>query len=149
MGHQTLVYGVIEVPSARHRGAEEAVAANRRVLDALPHSDEWPFLVRAMFAQTESSEVSIEYSNALIHFAASYKQVEEDWGEWVTKFEQLLFQLSGSAAVVHIEGELVPHYKLEWVARPVASAAARCEWRFVGGPRTTAELYPPLTHGAA
>ncbi len=141
MGHQTLVYGVIEVPSTPLQVARAAAASNFSVLSALPSTDEWPFIVKPMFANTQSGEVNVEYMYSPIHFAASYKEVDADWAAWVTKFEQLLFKLCGAAAVVHVESERFPSRKLEWVATSSPSPSrTETQWQFVSGPRTSAEL---------
>ena len=94
MGHQSLVYGVIEVfPSGTQR--PDADSRTQTALAALPESDDWPFLVRSMFSATFNEHVSVAYMLRPIHFAASLKTVEWEWEEWLVKFERLLSMLDG------------------------------------------------------
>lgn len=138
MGHQTFVYGVIQTLTDRDG---KALAANRAVLASLPTADDSPFMVREMFALSESAQVQVQYSYALVHFAASYKQLEDLWTEWIQKFEQVLFRLHGVSAVVHVEGERLPAQRVEWEARYLNPAEGRSDWQHVRGPRTTDEVW--------
>jgi len=137
MGHQSLVYGAIEVPVGDDRSALEAQAKNRNALDSLPSVDGWPFLIRAMFSQTFSADNNVQYAFGVIHFGASYKEVEEEWASWVGKFEKLLSQMRGAGAVVHLESERFGNHKLEWLGSFGKASPSESEaWSFVGGPRS-------------
>lgn len=138
MGHQSLVYGVIEAPQAPHAYAQSAFAANREVLSSLPSEDDWPCFVREMFAISQTTNVTIDYSFVPIHFAESYKDLEEDWGVWVAKFEKLLSRLYGVAAVVHLDSERLGCHRLEWGATLPVPPQQTCSW--LAGPRTESEL---------
>lgn len=134
MGHQSLVYGVIETLSVPPDRALAATEANRQVLTRLPESDKWPFLVQSMFSISQSRVVNIEYATTVIHFGASYKDLEEEWADWLAKFESLLFQLQGITAVVRLESERFGSHKMEWGAK--SSSLPSVSWEFLGGPRT-------------
>ena len=133
MGHQSLVYGVIEVfPSETQR--PDADSRTQAALAALPESDDWPFLVRSMFSATFNEHVSVAYMLRPIHFAASLKTVEWEWEEWLVKFERLLSMLDGLTAVVHLDTELVGNHAYKWKRSNVGHWPP--EWEFGGGPRS-------------
>ena len=135
MGHQSLVYGVIEVlPSEPKR--PEADARTLAALAALPQNDDWPFLVRSMFNATFNEHVSVAYWLRPIHFAASLKTVEWEWEEWLVKFERLLSTLDGLTAIVHLETELVGNHVYKWRRRQSNLGSWPTEWDFEGGPRS-------------
>src|SRR5438552_9367686 len=140
MGHQSLVYGVIEVFPADPR-RPEADERTRAALAALPEDDEWPFLVRSMFSATFSEHVSVAYLFRPAHFAASLKEVEGEWDEWLPKFERLLATLDGITAVVHLETELVGTHTYHWSRVNVGSWPPT--WEFGGGPRAFKYRDPP------
>ncbi len=135
MGHQTLVYGAIEVfPSGPNR--PDADARTESALKALPEADDWPFLIRSMFSVTASDQVSVAYCYRVIHFGASLKTVEWEWEEWLVKFERLLSLLDGLTATVHLQSELVGDHSYSW-RRTIASIACwPPEWEFEGGTRS-------------
>ena len=141
MGYQTVVYGIIE---SYPNFSEERLYAdwNKAVILNIPEEDEFPFLVKDMFSITERNKVSLDYHFQIIHFGASYKEVESNWDTWLNKFEALLSKLYWARAVVYMEAELVGNYKYEWLAnlnhsrnsdgilsQPISS------WEFVGEPR--------------
>ena len=133
MGHQSLVYGAIEVfPSGTQR--PDADSRTQIALAALPESDDWPFLVRSMFSATFNEHVSVAYWLRPFHFAASLKTVEWEWEEWLVKFERLLSMLDGLTAVVHLETELVGDHTYMWRRSNVGCWPT--EWKFKGGPRS-------------
>ena len=135
MGHQTLVYGVIEVfPSGPNR--PDADAKTRSALASLPETDEWPFLVRSMFSATFNENLTIAYMYRPIHFAASLKTVEWEWDEWLVKFERLLSMLDGINAAVHLETELVGNHVYRWCRKRSNARGWPPEWEFQGGPRS-------------
>jgi len=132
MGHQSLIYGVIETFSVGTQ-RPEADERTQAALSALPDDDEWPFLVRSMFSATFNEHVSVAYLYRPIHFAASLKEVEGEWEEWLVKFERLLAKLDGITAVVHLETELVGTHTYHWSRANIGSWPP--EWEFRGGPR--------------
>ncbi len=135
MGHQTLIYGAIEVhPSSPLRPESDARTA--RALDALPEVDDWPFLVRSMFSLTASEQVTVAYHYRVIHFGASLKAVEWDWAEWLAKFEQLLSGLDGMTATMHLRTELVGDHTYEWLRTNDAPGHWPPVWAFQGGMRS-------------
>jgi hypothetical protein len=135
MGHQTLVYGVIEVfPATSNR--PDADSRTDSALQALPETDDWPFLVRSMFSATSSEHVSVAYMYRVIHFGASLKAVEWEWNEWLAKFERLLSMLDGVAATVHLQTELVGDHIYEWHRKAGNVGSWPPEWEFRGGVRS-------------
>lgn len=138
MGHQTLVYGAIECLG--HAGREDADAINRAIIDGLPDDDSWPFIVRSMFAHTHDDSVNVSYACSVIHFGASYKELDEDWNRWVAKFEAILFRMQAVGAVVHIESERFGDHRLRWAAKVTRDDEGAMDWQFIDGPRTLAEL---------
>lgn len=135
MGHQTLIYGAIEVhPSSPHR--PDADARTARALEALPEAGEWPFLVRSMFGLTASGQVTVAYRCRVLHFGASLKAVEWDWAEWLGKFERLLSGLDGIRATVHLQTELVGDHTYVWLRTNDAPADWPPVWTFQGGMRS-------------
>lgn len=134
MGHQSNVYGVIDCFKGQ-RGDINADDLNRSALAELPEHDGWPFLVRSMFAMTSSEQVTIDYMYRLMHFAASYKEVEFDWAEWLSKFESFLARVDGMAARVHLETVLVGDQTYEWVRDKGTINTWPPRWVFQGGVR--------------
>ena len=134
MGHQSNVYGVIDCFKGR-RGDIDADELNRAAIAELPECDTWPFLVRGMFSTTSSEEVTIDYMYRLIHFAASYKEVEFDWADWLGKFERFLSSVDGMAAKVHLETVLVGDHAYEWVRDKDTINTWPPRWIFQGGIR--------------
>ncbi|MGQ2993491.1 hypothetical protein [Variovorax sp.] len=135
MGHQTLVYGAIEVFHSRP-SKPDADTLNDAALLALPEQDEWPFLVRSMFSMTSSVEVNVAYTFRVIHFGASFKAIELEWEAWLVKFERLLESLDGIAAVVHLETELVGNHRYTWQRKTDSIDSWPPVWDFGGGTRS-------------
>ena len=134
MGHQTLVYGAIEVWASY----PEVDAVNQEALDGLPEEeDEWPFLVRSMFSATVNRKLSVQYIYRVIHFGASYKEVELEWDQWLSKFERLLSKMCGVTATVHLETERDGNHTYEWVNKHSNPKDPRSptSWEFLGGTR--------------
>jgi len=134
MGHQSNVYGVIDCFKGR-RGEIDADDLNQSALAALPERDDWPFLVRAMFATASSEHVTIDYTYRSIHFAASYKEVEFEWADWLAKFERFLAKVDGMAARVHLETVLVGDHRYEWLRDTDTVNTWPPRWVFQGGER--------------
>jgi hypothetical protein len=140
MGHESVVYGCIEGMGRHYRdeSPDAMVRHNREVLAALPEDDDWPFLVRSMFA------VHRRYKTEAIHFGSSFKEIEWAWDEWLCKFEDLLRRLCWYNARVHLRTEAtVGHHDYLWEADHDQMMAAYGSpvpvpirsWRFSGGPR--------------
>lgn len=61
MGQQSVVYGIIEgYQNYPHKGCMYA-DLNRVVIESLPEEDDWPFLVRDLFAITKRNKSCLDY----------------------------------------------------------------------------------------
>jgi hypothetical protein len=135
MGHESFVYGLI-AGADRNPGEARQTAAE---IAALPTSDEWPFLTRAMFTIPPETSQGGHYRSQAIHFGASFKAVEWEWTEWLAKFEALLARLTWHGAWVHLRTEgTVGDYDYRY--QPIGVLAhkpgqAEPTWRLSGGPR--------------
>lgn len=89
MGFQNTVFGYIET---NYQMDQE----NEQVLANFNFDEKYPF---TNIFSTPKEQV---YLCSMISFAGYYKNLEDDWGEWLSKFEKLLGQLSAiSATVIH------------------------------------------------
>src|SRR5437879_1072813 len=93
MGHESTVYGVIIGATYKSTDYRRLQRLNRQVIDALPETDDWPFLTRGMFSINGERPEDGTYRCHTIHFAATFKSIEWEWEEWLTKFENLLSKL--------------------------------------------------------
>jgi hypothetical protein len=169
MGMESVVYGFIQGPSWPHevpnkydafskhpekqlmyieidRKLTEKVHQNLQAISALPEEDTWPFLSRSMFSSSTNS-IQTTYKSQIIHFGASFKQIEWAWEEWLTKFEALLRKMYWDEVHLHLLSEAWNASSVHYVwkdedeekaiypdhADPVA------RWTFSGGPRTFRE----------
>ena len=143
MGYETVVYGYIKGDTLKP-GTPEYYALhslNRAVIDGLPDDDDWPFLTRSMFSYPGEDAMHGRYRRQIIHFGASFKELESDWEEWLEKFEALLKRLYWWEAKLHLEAELVGNYAYTWKAKydpdkwsqPIHLPTTN--WDFEGGPR--------------
>ena len=133
MGWESSVYGVIHCFVGREVG-RDSDELNLQALRSLPQQDDFPFLVRSMFATTTSEYVSIEYKARLIHFAASYKEVDPFWREWIEKFERFLSNIDGTTARVHLDTVLWGSHVYEWRRSGESRHQWPPVWVFQGGP---------------
>jgi len=123
VGHEAIVYGRIigasGEPGPNYRALQER---NRAVIHRLPREDEWPWLVRGMFAVSPRPPVGT-YRRQVIHFGASLKDDPDDrgvWDVWVGKLEAVLRELYWWSAVAHLTTEFEPERVFEW--RPTDAA---------------------------
>jgi hypothetical protein len=142
MGFESIIYGRIDGPTWRPHDYRKLQRLNREVIDALPETDDWPFLTRSMFAVPGEEPEQGTYRSQVIHFGASLKEVEQDWEAWLAKFEALLSRLYWYSAKLHLEAEHGGDHQYEWLIEqdqidrwlqdpphPVS------RWKFQGGPR--------------
>ncbi len=105
MSHDSYVCGFIKIS-----GSIDPALAAIAELPQTADEDSWPFLPRSMFSHT----VSPQYRDAVVHFAASYKDILGSWEAWVYKLEQLLAKFDFDEATVLIEncyrGELIARW---------------------------------------
>lgn len=143
MGWESIVYGYIKGSTLR-AGTEQyhdLQPLNRAVINRLPETDSWPFLTRSMFSYSGNDYVSGRYRHQIIHFGASFKQVEEDWQQWLEKLEALLRRLYWVEAKLHLETEALGAYSYRWVGVFDRNTSEdhvytpTTEWIFEGGTR--------------
>jgi hypothetical protein len=147
MGHRNTISGHIQEPWYV-RGSDRAIRRlwhrNRRVINSLPAQDEWPFLMRSMFAASpipsnRRDVISVTYRGPVIHFGGSFPSVYEVWPQWLEKFESLLCRLYWEHAIVILVTEWTGQYVYRWdaegadftteVPQPIRA------WKFSGEPR--------------
>ena len=125
MSHEAILYGRI-VGATRRPGADYFALheRNRAVLNRFRREDDWPCLVRGMFA-LPAGHPQGTFRRQVIHFGASIKDAPENrgiWDEWLGKFEALLRQLYWWSAVVHLATDFERDRVFEW--RPTDAAMA-------------------------
>jgi hypothetical protein len=140
MGHISIIYGnIIGAPCYRDRALHRI---NKSVIESLPIDDKkWPRIERSMFLVPDP-DLSKLYRDQVIVFGTSYKEVEQDWEEWLQKFESILMELYWISATVHLETELIGTHTYEWVYdsnQPdnfvSENPKPTSKWNFSGGPR--------------
>jgi hypothetical protein len=134
VSNHTSVLGIIAVP---HRYWEAAEPLNRAALAALPEIDEYPFLSQSMFGLTPAEQ---SYREQVYHFAATMKGMEEEWDQWLAKFEALLAKMHWLFVDVYLSTEHFGSYHYWWVAREFEEGQAVEAWEHGGGPRSYAEF---------
>jgi hypothetical protein len=136
MGMESIVYGMIAGFSESQRGYPGLVQHNREVIASLPEMDSWPCLTRSMFKHSPPSGAPGVYESAVIHFGASFDQIEWDWHQWLAKFEALLARLYWFTAEVTLITGTVGNHTYRWSSEiDFTQSLPRLSWRFEGGPR--------------
>ncbi len=92
MGMNSIVSGYIEVTDRK-----KDWRYNRRVIEHFPFDDVYPFTNIFWF------DSPARYFLPLIGFVGSYKQIDEDWPEWMWKLSTLLSRLIAVSATVRLE----------------------------------------------
>ncbi|MBU2707080.1 hypothetical protein KCM76_13880 [Zooshikella marina] len=144
MDRESIVYGCIkDLPSGSENEILKRRYHNLRVINSLPKHDEWPFLSRDLFAVSGVEPSYGTYLTQVIHFGASYRDVEGDWGQWLQKFEAVLKKMYWVAATVHLETELTGFHTFSWFTNnschlPDEELQARCEWQHESWVKTNA-----------
>jgi hypothetical protein len=141
MGAKSLIIGYIEEPFIKDRQRDALIKDhNRARLFILPRIGEWPRLTRGFFSVSGEEET---YANSLIYFGGTFKQIEDDWSEWLDKFEALLRKLIWVRVKLVLETGYHGEHTYTWAATEKAIAALEQElpetvqdWVFRGGPRT-------------
>jgi hypothetical protein len=98
---------------------------------AYPFDDVYPFT--NIFAGGSPAA----YGAGVIGFAGSYKQVEEEWGEWLWKFADLLSRLDADEAHVGLDGVLGSH---RWTLEPEAGGTR--QWAITRAPAEDFSIHP-------
>ncbi|RPJ53841.1 MAG: hypothetical protein EHM23_30145 [Acidobacteria bacterium] len=137
MGMTTIVYGYIREPRTGCAKVEQMLESNKKQIESLPETDEYPFLVRGLFSFSD-----VSYRNRLIHFAGGYKQLESYWADWLAKFEALLAQLFWERVRLHLITEWTEEFTYDWAAAATIKDSFRSGsplpttiWQHKGGPR--------------
>src|SRR4051794_39111628 len=104
MGCESLVYGMIEgaLGGADPNHRRQLQRMNRAVICQLPRKDEWPWFTRYMFKVPREERWAGTYRNQVIHFGASFKEVEQGGGVGIEKFGALLGRFFWFSAGVHL-----------------------------------------------
>lgn len=138
MGHQVVIYGIIECPAAGDH-ARSLKMHNETVINGLPDDDHWPWFIRSMLALPGDWPKGT-YREQIIHFGLSMKDnpplnsiaafdpeisMPEDNGtcveEWIGEFENLLRNLYWFGASVHISTEFEPNRVFSYIPTKAAS----------------------------
>ena len=100
MGFESKVSGYIAVYS---RVDKDAIKLVKDHLSKLPkiEDDQWPFMPQDIFSVTEpinkdANSVPILYRSIMIHFAMSVKQLEDQLGQFLIKFENFFKEIPNS-----------------------------------------------------
>ena len=132
MRNETRVFGYIEVPTWSASNKKDIDEFNWSAINNLPEEGEWPWLIRGMFAQ---SPELVSYRGCIIHFGAAIKGIDEEWEQWLNKFESLLRNMYWHSVELKLKTEYVGDHELSWVAILPEKLNAVEEWEFFGGPR--------------
>jgi hypothetical protein len=132
LGHEVIIFGYVEGADA-----EGLRSHNAGALTGLPAEDEWPFLVRGMFALPAEWPQGT-YRAQVIHFGASLKDEPQDrssWDAWLGKFESLLRRMYWWSATACLRTEFEPERIFRWLPsaasiRAMTGEPPRCiqEW---------------------
>lgn len=131
MSHEAILYGHIVGATVRSEtvGYFDLQGRNRAVINRLPRTDDWPWLVRGMFA-LPAGRPQGTFRSQVIHFGASIKDDPLNrgiWDDWLDKFESLLRRLYWWSAVVHISTDFEPDRVFEWLPTDAAMAGMRAD----------------------
>lgn len=147
MGYSSIIYGLIEGPNWGRPENFHMGHQNLYVISTLPEEDEWPFLSRGLFSFVRH-EAQGNYKHQMIHFAGSFKQLDEEWEEWLAKFEALLQRMYWDQVHLHLRSERYGAHDYLWTSHGgLYSPSAGSDWTHVGGPRHFSSDYWPLTGG--
>jgi hypothetical protein len=128
MGHEAILHGRIlagdGVGGTRLQHVLQLQDRNRAVINRLPREDEWPWLIRGMFALPRRWPYGV-YRNQVIAFGESLKDDPTNrvcWDVWLAKFEGLLRRLYWWSAVVYLTTDFEGERVFRWEASEEAIA---------------------------
>jgi hypothetical protein len=126
MGHEAIVYGRI-IGASWQVGERFARThdLNRAALATVPEADDWPWVVRSIFA-LPAPHPRGTYRRQVIHFGLSVKDDPSDrgvWDVWLGKFEAVLRRLYWRSAAAHLATDFEPPRAFDWV--PTEAAMGR------------------------
>lgn len=112
MGHQSIVSGYILEKSANRE-------QNRTAIAHFTFDEKYPF------SNIFWNDSPANFDTYIIGFTGSYRQIEDDWNEWLWKFSQFLSTLEALNAVVNLDchlgcfrWKLQPFSRHQWMSRP-------------------------------
>jgi len=116
MGSRSIVYGYIEGVWLGPGSPKNELlrGLNAAAIEALPITDDWPFLTRSLFKISDPTVDGGGYRNHIVHFGGSFKQIEDDWAAWLAKFERLLSQMYWETAEAHLLTEFDGEFSYCW-----------------------------------
>jgi hypothetical protein len=130
LGHEAIVYG--RIVGASWRVGERFTwthELNHNAFAALPETDDWPWVVRGIFAMPAPYPEGT-YRHQIIHFGMSMKDEPSDrgiWDTWLIKFEKLLRQMYWLSTVAHIATEFEAPRVVEWLPTDAAIQGLYCD----------------------
>jgi hypothetical protein len=136
MTQESVVYGCIKdmVFTTDMEETRRRRQVNRRVLLALPSVEDWPLLSREMFVMPSETLVVDDLHTDVVPFGSSYRGIEYEWEQWLSRFEAILRRMYWVAATVHLETEFNGTHTFVWQTEldchePDSGAMSmRCEW---------------------
>lgn len=151
MGFESKVSGFISV-LRDGSSFEEQVKEVTKSLESLPNlkDDKFPFLPREIFGISRLSagenNVSIAYRSIMVHFGLSMKQLDEDIGIWINKYEDFLKSIPNAwESIVNIQmtpltgNYQMNHLRYHWLKK-TKPKSEDYYWLFEGDPKTWGEL---------
>ena len=133
MDRESIVYGCIK-DIACSGDDEQRRICNRAAMLHLPKAEDWSWLCQEMFSIPRIQRGEDRYLTEVIHFGASYRGIEYEWGNWMESFEALLERMYWISAVVHLETELAGIHTFNWESPGDYHSpghgirSIRCEW---------------------
>jgi hypothetical protein len=128
VGHEAIISG--RIVGASWRVGERFTWThdlNRDALATVPEDDEWPWVVRGIFALPAPYPQGT-YRRQVIHFGLSIKDdpyYPRIWDEWLGKFEAVLRRLYWWSALAQIDTEFGPPRVFEWLPTEAAERRLR------------------------
>lgn len=145
MGYISIIYGLIEGPNWRRPDRWQEGHQNLYTISLLPEEDEWLFLSRGLFSFVRH-EAQGNYKHQMIHFGGSFKQLDEEWEQWLAKFEALLQRMYWHQVHLHLRSERYGAHDYHWISqRGWHSPSSGEDWTRLGGPRHFSSEDWPLT----
>jgi hypothetical protein len=120
MSFESIVYGFItEAWTGKSDWIENNsvfVRHNNLILAGLTENDSWPPLAKNLFSLSthEPHGPNGNFRGRIIGIAGKFKQIEDDWGEWLNKFENVLKQLYWEKAKIHLITGYTSPYEFNW-----------------------------------
>lgn len=88
----------------------------RQFIQSLDNDTVYPWIRANMFC-IGSTEESPYYYESILGFAATYKGVEDDWDEFIRKFEHILANIEFYNAKIQLETEYYGTFHFFWQAK--------------------------------